>query len=390
MSEFTTRNKAFFIKPEAVSGVEETLALADFVKCEGLTRTPNFEQIDRDEHTGTLDTSEGLVGVGGFGFSGTVHLRGAGVAGTAPDFSPFFLAAGFDEFLTAADVTGTAQGGSASTIQLAAAAVTSDNQFEGHVVEITGGTGAGQVRVVDSSIAASDTLNTFPDWTVTPDATSVYSVHAAAVYRQSSTGLVTATGGLYENSSKAGQNPRLSKSIALVANLNFTIGGRESPRVEWTTTGILPSLPANVASLGTPTPPSVTGPAYRDVEAFLGQNVAKFSQITLDVANEIAQADDPTQLYGLDGACIVSRGATGKINPRGGNTAVQDIMADWLGETRRAFWTTWGTVAGNRMSLYIPQLKYTGAEDEDVNGFLHDGAPFEAKLPDRSMYWCFH
>lgn len=85
------------------------------------------------------------------------------------------------EAVTATD-TGTAQGGAAATasamanMQLASGAITSDNEFDGQILRITGGTGANQIRRIINSIAASDTVEVSADWTTVPDATSVYRI----------------------------------------------------------------------------------------------------------------------------------------------------------------------------------------------------------------------
>jgi len=74
-------------------------------------------------------------------------------------------------------VVDTAQGGSASTIQLASGAISSDDELNGATVRIIAGTGAGQSgRTVDDSTASNDTCNISPDWDTAPDATSVYEI----------------------------------------------------------------------------------------------------------------------------------------------------------------------------------------------------------------------
>lgn len=70
---------------------------------------------------------------------------------------------------------GTAQGGTASTIQLAAATSFADDLLNGGTTAITGGTGAGQSRVGTDWVSSSDTETVSPDWTTTPDSTSEYS-----------------------------------------------------------------------------------------------------------------------------------------------------------------------------------------------------------------------
>jgi len=84
--------------------------------------------------------------------------------------------------LTASGVTtdtGTAQAGGANTITLkAATSYTTDDAPNGMFIQITGGTGSGQVRHVEDYVAATKVLTVFPAWTTQPDATSQYNVHA--------------------------------------------------------------------------------------------------------------------------------------------------------------------------------------------------------------------
>jgi hypothetical protein len=49
-----------------------------------------------------------------------------------------------------------------------------DNAFANLIIEITGGTGAGQIRKIASNTATRITVT--PDWTTVPDATSTYRI----------------------------------------------------------------------------------------------------------------------------------------------------------------------------------------------------------------------
>jgi hypothetical protein len=70
--------------------------------------------------------------------------------------------------------TGTAQGGTSTTIQLAAAETAADDAYNGLSVYIVSGTGAGQIATVTDYVQSTDTA-TVASWSVaTPDNTSVY------------------------------------------------------------------------------------------------------------------------------------------------------------------------------------------------------------------------
>jgi len=77
-------------------------------------------------------------------------------------------------------VSGTATGPNTSTTLTDSSKSMIQNQFDGFLIEITGGTGAGQVRTITSNI--SDRFSVSPSWTTIPDGTSTYQVHGDVLY----------------------------------------------------------------------------------------------------------------------------------------------------------------------------------------------------------------
>ncbi len=82
--------------------------------------------------------------------------------------------------------SGTAQGGTTSTIQLRAATSFVDDNPLGWTVWIYGGTGTGQSRLISDWVSGTDTATVSANWQTTPDATSTYIVYP--------TGLAPASG----------------------------------------------------------------------------------------------------------------------------------------------------------------------------------------------------
>lgn len=74
---------------------------------------------------------------------------------------------------------GTLQSATASTAVLRSATSLGDDIINNSAVEITGGTGIGQVRFIVDWVSATDTATVNPNWTTTPDNTSTYIVRAA-------------------------------------------------------------------------------------------------------------------------------------------------------------------------------------------------------------------
>jgi hypothetical protein len=72
--------------------------------------------------------------------------------------------------------TGTAQAGASGNIQLASAVSRADNFLNCATVTLTGGTGAGQSRVIDAWTSATDTGTVTVNWTTAPSSDSTYVV----------------------------------------------------------------------------------------------------------------------------------------------------------------------------------------------------------------------
>ena len=85
------------------------------------------------------------------------------------------VAADVAEALVAMNLGGTAQGGAAGSITLAAGASGSNDTYNGRVLSIVAGTGAGQApRIITDYVGSTKVASVSPNWVVQPDATSVY------------------------------------------------------------------------------------------------------------------------------------------------------------------------------------------------------------------------
>lgn len=74
-------------------------------------------------------------------------------------------------------MSGTARAGGASTIKLALAASSSNNAYNGLVIEITGNTGSGQVRTISTYTGADRDATIYGTWDTEPDNTSTYAIY---------------------------------------------------------------------------------------------------------------------------------------------------------------------------------------------------------------------
>lgn len=90
--------------------------------------------------------------------------------------------------------SGTATAGAAGNITLAAAASATNNLYNGSILQILSGTGAGQVRLITAYNGGTKVATIAPNWATNPDNTSVYVIHPAGTVRIDAItdGLITA------------------------------------------------------------------------------------------------------------------------------------------------------------------------------------------------------
>ena len=72
--------------------------------------------------------------------------------------------------------TGTAQAGASTTITLKSSSSSTDDYYNGLYITITGGTGAGQVRIIEDYVGSTKVATVDRAWTTTPNSTSTYSI----------------------------------------------------------------------------------------------------------------------------------------------------------------------------------------------------------------------
>jgi hypothetical protein len=72
--------------------------------------------------------------------------------------------------------SGTAQAGASTTITLKSASSSVDDYFNGLYITITGGTGAGQVRIIEDYVGSTKVATVDQAWTTAPNSTSTYSI----------------------------------------------------------------------------------------------------------------------------------------------------------------------------------------------------------------------
>lgn len=385
---YRTRNQLLLAAIQDTRGTEETLTISDAVRVRNLSYTPNFEQVETDYVQASLTRSEPQTGGGNAGMSFGTFLSGAGSAGAAPDFGIFLRAAGMSETLTAAAVTGTAQAGGASTITLASGASAVDDAYKGMVVRTTDGTGSGQVAAITGYVGSTKVATVTPAWDTQPDSTTDYSIDANALYRPVSVGLELAT--LYAFQYPNAGNPRRRRLFDAAANFDLSLPPRGLAELNFSFTGLLPAAPDDVSSPGSPSFAAADPQPVLSAEAYLGGAAVKYSELTFDIGNDVQMFDAVGEAFGYDSGEVVSRNANGRIVPNLVQTSSRNAFQDWLASAERALWVRWGSVAGRRVSILWPRIRYTGHEETDVRGFAAEALPFRAVGEDAEIFICIH
>lgn len=389
MSDYRTRDQLLLAEIEGAAGTEESpTSSANAVKTRAVTFSPNFEQIDTNYVQSSLSESAPQTGGGNVQMTVPAWLKGAGAAGSAPDWGPLARAAGLSQTLLASAETGTAQAGAASTITLASGESAVDGAYVGMPITITGGTGSGQTRIISGYVGSTKVATVVPAWDTQPSTDSTYDIPANAMYRPVSSGLELLT--LWHYQHKNSGDSRLSRLFAGAANMTLTVPPRQLADLSFTVTGKLSGAPTDVTRPTAPTYQAGAPRPFINARAFLGGAAVKFSEFSFDLGNDIQSFDDPAAAYGYDNAAVMMRQSTGRIVPAMALVSVRDAFSDWLASTQRSLWLSWGATAGERVSLWFPAIQYTGHETTDVRGFAAEGLPFRSVSPDAEVFMCIH
>jgi hypothetical protein len=160
-----------------------------------------------------------------------VELAGSGTAGTAPRFGRVLQACGFALTNITPAVTGTATAGAANSITLAVGSSATNNFYTGMILRITGGTGAGTVALITGYVGSTRvaTLRALAG-SVTPDATSVYSIDAQNAYTPVSASFGSVTihyniDGVLHRLTGCRGTFQLSAETGAIPSINFTMTG---------------------------------------------------------------------------------------------------------------------------------------------------------------------
>ncbi len=390
---YRTRFRTVTAKVETTAGTDAAPTVsANAVEVVDPQFQGGIESVPTGALTGGLDLASPVPGGGGATWNGTAYLKGSGTGGVAADMGVFLQGSGLAETLTAADVTGTAQGGTSTTITLHSGASATDDAYKGMIIVPTNNTPTGWTNELPHVIIAYNGTTKVATveraFATTPTSSSTFAIKANALYIPASQGLKNLSIYDYLHHKTAGQNSKLRKVLGAMGNCQITIPNRGLPVAAFNFTGQF-AAPGDVSHPGAATLDNVKPRVFIGADIYLDTTLVKLNQITLDLGNALAQFDDPTATYGVDVGDITARQITGRINPRAALASERDVWADLLAGTERRLWIRWGSAAGNRHSILLPEILFQRSEDQDINGLLHEGIPFAASAnPDTGFYYC--
>lgn len=390
MTQYRTLNRKLLAKVESTAGQDAapTVGANGFVAID--PQMPGGPQtIDNSsEITGAVDVGAPIVGGGGSGFTCSARLKGSGAAGTTlPELDPLYRACGLQSAALATAHSGTATAGTSSSLTLAAGASAVNDAYVGMPIRVTSGAASGDVRVITAYNGSTKVATVFPDFTNTPG-TPTYSIDANHLYTPRSTGFETIS--LYDYVIRNSGNVRLRKLLGAVGTMSLSLVTRDIPTVSFQLAGKF-STPTDVSDPGTVTLQSTVPPPAMAGYAGFGSGAlkAKPTSLDLDLGNVIVAADDPSDTYGIDVGAIVRRQMRGSIVLPQELLSVRNVWSDFLAGTEQKVFWTWGSTAGNRVSIYCPRARYTGREDRDVQGFMYEALPFGLMGGASGFYLCF-
>lgn len=389
MSEYSFRDRVLLAEIEVTPGTDPTPAIgSNAFRCEvGGGIRYNLSLEDPDEYTGTLDDEGGSPNGGFAGFSGTVLMRGSGVPETPPEFDALLRSCGLAATATGAAVSGTTQAIAAGSITLASSGTSSSNDaYIGMPITADPDGNGNQTRLVRAYNGTTKVALLDRNWTGTPSGTPTYTIPKNVRYRPASSGLENVTIWDYMNRRDGGSS-RLKKLNGGAGNLSINLAPRQSGRISFEHRGLL-LAPTDVSAPGTPTLAAVQPPPFLAATIYAGGVQAKLSSAEITLGAEVSQVDDATAEFGYGLAGVTGRQVGGRLVLPQELLSNRNAFAAWRDQTEAVFSAIWGATAGNRWALLLPRIRYSGATDENVSGFAHEGLPFRAVGLNKGMVLC--
>lgn len=288
-------------------------------------------------------------------------LQSSGTAGTLPAYDALLRSCGFKSTLLATLLTGTATAGSTNTITLAAGASALDDTYDGLLINITSGTGAGESARIKSYVGATKVATVVGNWTTPPDATSVYSIPAQVVYAPVSNNLESGTAYYFLDG-------ELHALVGVRGTVDIELPKAGLPIFSFTLTGlrVAPSAVANptpdFSHFIEPTPVNKTNTPAISVFGYSGPAESiKFSMQNKVTYRNVVQGE---------AVVLTDRQPTLNVAIEKPVLATKDFEAAIVGNTAGAVFVTHGTAAGKTVRIDGPNTQLTKPSYSGSDGIV--------------------
>ena len=125
----------------------------------------------------------------------------------------------------------------------------------------------------------------------------------------------------------------------------------------------------DIALPAAPVYDSLMPPQLMDASALtLGLYTPKLHRLSFNYNNQIINRLDPVETHGLYQVALAGARTTGSLEVEDELVAVQNFLADWIAYTEKAFQLTYGSAAGNIVTIDAPKVQYISVEHGDRDG----------------------
>jgi hypothetical protein len=343
-------------KVESTFNVDPTpTKAADAIQCEEPEYQLDSVVLERNFIKPTYDRTAHAIGRKLAKMKFTTEVKNGGTAGVQCKLGRLLTACGLKETLVAAAVTGSAQAGSATSIQLAVGASASNDAYTGLQVSITSGTGSGSTGIITSYDGTTKTATVAGGWSATaPAVSSGYSIEAGATYHPSS-------------------DPTDHKSITLYlykdGTLHIMTGCYGTVSFEAAVNGYAKAMfefigqyyaPTDVALPTGPTYESTTPQQVEQAQLKIDQFAATCSKFSLDMGIKVLPRLDANGSDGYNGTYIDDRDVKGGVDPETVLVASYNFWSKLATAAQVPFVARVGTSANNIVRFTAGKAQYTG------------------------------
>lgn len=378
------RNAVVLAKIESTVGTDSSpVQGSDAILVENPTVDPQVGVINTDEVTGSLDSEGPIVS----GIRGRITfsslLRGSGAAGTAPEIGKLLRACGWAETITASAVPAAPEacgaGGSTTTAQLGASASATAQAYRGMPVNISSAITLSSF-ITDYTSGKVATLTDIASGTI--NAGSNYQIPINVLYAPASVSIPSLTMYVY-------MDGVLYKFVGCRGSFSLSVDAGGIGRINWDFMGHYVSK-TDIAVPSAPVYDTTRPPVWRNGIAKINRIASAMASLGLDPNNTVVMPGDPNKAEGFDYPIITRRDMSGSMNPLEELVATRDVMTAFRDGTRQIVHAKWGSSAGNRIGITIPQAHYTAQSPANRDELLAVSVPFKAVGKDSAALICFY